>query len=118
LSLLGNVETGTLTKLTDGQMATIRDAERQIASIERTVKQLSEQESQLRSGLLELFERYGVTKWDGDEITMSYRAESTRETVDTSRLKKEQPEIYNQYIKKSTVKSSLQIKLKDGKIQK
>lgn len=118
LSLLGNAETGTLTKLTDGQMATIRDAERQIASIERTVKQLSEQESQLRSGLLELFERYGVTKWDGDEITMSYRAESTRETVDTSRLKKEQPEIYNQYIKKSTVKSSLQIKLKDGKIQK
>ena len=56
-------------------------------------------------------ENNGVTKFDGDGIKISYVAETTRETFDSKQFKADMPDLYNEYVKFSKVKSSVRIKV-------
>lgn len=52
------------------------------------------------------------------KYSYTYKPETTRESVDTARLKTENPELYKSYVKVSNVKSSVtvkEIKVKEGK---
>ena len=53
-----------------------------------------------------------VKKWETDNIVVTYVAPTTRESIDSKRLKKEQPDIYSQFIKTSKIKESIKIKIK------
>ena len=60
-------------------------------------------------------EAHGVKKWDNDVMTVTYTAPTTRTSIDSSKLKKELPDVFSKYSKTSNVKSSIRIKLKGDK---
>jgi hypothetical protein len=63
-------------------------------------------------GFLQAMEENGVIKLENELLSVSYVAEYEKETLDTAKLKKELPEIYDGYIKMSKVKASVRIKAK------
>ncbi len=55
----------------------------------------------------------GIKKWETERIIVSYVEPTERVTLDSKKLKEEQPFIYEKYKKISAIKESLRIKLKN-----
>lgn len=83
-----------------------------LADLEIKAKEIKEQQTKLKTNLLEAMETYGVKKWDNEIMTVTYTEPTTRNTVDSAKLKKELPDVFSKYIKTSKVASSIRIKLK------
>lgn len=90
----------------------LSDLEFSIMEIEQTAKSYEEKAKQLREGLKAEMEKSGVKKWETDNIVVTYVNATERKGVDTTRLKEEQPSIYEQYSKITNVNSTIKIKLK------
>ena len=78
-------------------------------------KSIKEQQERLKEDLLNAMETHGVKKWDNEVMTVTYTAPTTRTSIDSSKLKKELPDVFSKYSKTSNVKSSIRIKLKGDK---
>lgn len=87
----------------------------ELQALEIESKSIKEKKSNLKEHLLLAMEKYDIKKWDNDLMTISYVPNTNRVTVDSSKLKKNYPDIYNDCIKTSIVKSSIRIKLKGDK---
>lgn len=88
------------------------EVSRRIAEFEKEIKELKKKEEELKERIKEAMEENGVIKLGNDVLSVSYVAEYEKETLDTTKLKKELPEIYDGYIKMSNVKASVRIKAK------
>lgn len=84
-----------------------------ISSIEQQKKALEEQSKTMREKLLQAMEQYGVKKFENDMLSVTYVAPTTRTTIDSTKLKKDMPEIAEKYSKTSNVKASIKITVKD-----
>lgn len=80
---------------------------------EQADKQLKSETDQI----LDEMESKGILKASNEivGIEVTYIAPSDRESFDSKRLREDNPDLYDEYVKISTVKSSVRIKLKDGK---
>lgn len=87
---------------------TIRD----ITNLLQRKKELDEQEKQLKQKLVEAMEAYNVKSFENDQIKMVYVAPTTRSTIDSTRLKKDHPDIAEQYSKTSSVSASVRVTVK------
>ena len=87
----------------------------QIHDLEIKAKKIKEQEEKLKAILLKAMEDNNIKKWEDDVLTISYIAPTTRNSIDTTKLKKDMPEVAEKYTKTSNVKSSIRIKLKESK---
>lgn len=76
-------------------------------------KRIEAQEAALRKQLQEAMERYGVKSFETPEIKFTYVAPTTRTSIDTTKLKKEMPEVAAKYTKTSTVSASVKITVKE-----
>ena len=83
-----------------------------IANFERKMKEIKEAEDALKAAILEEMESKGILSIKTEEMTISYIAESERESLDSKKLKEEKPDLYDEYVKFSPVKSSIRIKLR------
>ncbi|MBU3107176.1 hypothetical protein [Clostridium gasigenes] len=88
---------------------------KELGALEVQVKSIKEKSDKLKENLLKAMETHGVKKWDNEVMTISYTAPTTRISFDSANLKEERPDVFNQYIKTSNVKSSIRIKLKGDK---
>ena len=75
-------------------------------------KKLEQQVSDMREVIKAAMEQYGVKSFENDDIKITYIAETTRTNVDTTKLKKEHPEIAEAYKKVSQVKATVKIETK------
>lgn len=95
---------------------TVLDAETsgKIAEFERQLKAIKEQEEYLKMAILEEMENKGIIKVEDEinGISITYVAESYRETFDSKLFKQEHPDVYDEFIKMSPVKASIRIKVK------
>ncbi len=83
-----------------------------LATFEKKIKELKEQEEELKQKILEEMEGKGILKVDTPELTITRKAPTTRESLDSKTLKAELPDIYDTYVKISPVKGSITIKVK------
>ncbi len=83
-----------------------------IAEFERQIKAIKEKEDELKQAILEEMEKKNIIKIDTEDLLISYVAPTTRETLDSKTFKNDMPEIYDEYVKITPVKSSIRIKLK------
>lgn len=83
-----------------------------IAEFERNIKKLKEQEDLLKQSILEEMEAKGIVKIENDDLLISYVAPTDRETFDSKKLREDNPDLYDEYIKITKVKSSIRIKVK------
>lgn len=102
------VETG-VTEFNKNEIALINT----ITAIENQRKALEEKSKTMREQLLIAMEKYAVKKFENETISVTYVAPTTKTSIDTTRLKKEHPEIAQQYTKTSDVKASIKITIKD-----
>ena len=63
----------------------------------------------IKTKLLEEMDAAEVTKWQGDMLTFTRKADSSRETFDTKTFKEEHPEMYREYTIISNTRGSVQI---------
>lgn len=98
--------------LTPRQMETLLEIEKKLCSLKAAKTLLDNEEAKLRSEMEAAFRAHPETKSvELPHITLTYKAPSVRETFDTEAFSKDYPELYRQYIKQTSVKDSVTIKL-------
>ncbi len=83
-----------------------------IGTLMRLKKELEDQEKQLKQDLVKAMEAYGIKSFENDLIKMTYVAPTTRSTIDSTKLKKDHPDIVQQYSKTSNVSASVRVTVK------
>lgn len=83
-----------------------------LINFERVAKQIKEQEEELKKQILAEMEKRGILKIDNDQLTITYIAETDRETFDSKEFRSQYPELYDDFVKITTVKPSIRMKVK------
>lgn len=72
---------------------------------------LKKQLDKFKEECLALMDKGGVKKFSSDRLSITRRADSTRESFDTAKFKKEHPDMYKAYIKTSQTKGGITMKI-------
>lgn len=83
-----------------------------IADFERKVKEIKDAEDKLKNAIKEEMASKNIIKLETNDLTITYVAPTTRESLDSKTLKNELPDIYNTYVKILEVKDSIRVKVK------
>ncbi len=83
-----------------------------IADLTIQKKKIEEQEKEMRAQLIKAMEQYGVKKFESGSVTFTYVAPTVRNSIDSVKLKKEQPDVAAKYTKTSNVSASVKIEVK------
>ena len=89
--------------------ARLSEVEDEIIRIETEMSMWKERQDELKKGLYELMMTHDVKSFTGSRIKLTRILPTTSETLDTKKLKEEQPDIYKRYAKTSERKGSLKI---------
>ena len=81
------------------------------AHVVMQIKQLEASIAPVREAIKNEMEQRGILTLEIGGVRVSYVAPTTRQTFDSARFKKDHADLYNQYQKESTVKSSVRISL-------
>jgi putative phage-type endonuclease len=88
-----------------------------VAQIEQSLfqfKKLEEQYKEAKQKLHDAMEQYDIKKFDTETITITRILPGERKSIDTTRLKKEHPQIAADYEKVTKTKGSVRITLKEA----
>lgn len=94
------------------KLAMLAALEKGIAEMETRRKEMEADSALLKQSILEVMEKNGIKSFETDNIKLTVKAASERKTFDAARFNADHPEDYKKYLKTSSVKSSLTIKLK------
>ena len=98
------------------EIAELAKIERVIAEAERTKKEAEAREKALKEAIIKAMEQNGITEpIDCGSLRITYVAPYEKKTVDSTRLKKDLPEIAAEYMKTSTVSATIRIAFKEDK---
>ena len=92
-------------QLTDAVISTLK-------MIDEEEKELKEKKEKIREILLKEMEDKNILKLENENISITYKAPTERETFRTKDFKKDLPDLYDAYVEFTPVKSSLVIKIK------
>lgn len=92
------------------QLADIITSE--LKMIDEEKKELKRKEDAIRKTLLKEMEDKGIIKISDENISITYKAPTEKETFRTAMFKKDLPDLYDTYVEFTPVKSSLLIKIK------
>ena len=95
----------------DSAVVLLADLERSIIDLKNQIEMAEAQKKDLQEGLIKEMKKAGLKKVETPQITITYVEPSERATIDSKRLKEEQPEVYAEYSKVSQIKESIRIKL-------
>lgn len=98
--------------VSDNALAEIYEAEKIIARAKREVKEAEERREQVYQAIMTAMEEKGMKTFETENIRITYKAPQERVTIDTAKLKKENPLVAKAYEKTTQVKASLVITLK------
>ena len=80
--------------------------------IDEEEKKVKEKKEKIREILLKEMEEKNILKLENENISITYKAPTERETFRTKDFKKDLPDLYDTYVEFTPVKSSLLIKIK------
>ena len=80
--------------------------------IDKEEKELKEKKEKIREILLKEMEDKNILKLENEDISITYKAPTERETFRTKDFKKDLPDLYDTYVEFTPIKSSLLIKIK------
>lgn len=104
-----------LTKRVNDTLILTEEVSKKIVEFERQLKAIKEQEDKFKKSILAEMEKHNILKFEDETngLSIAYVAGTVREQFDSKRLKAENPDLYDEYIKFSPVKSSIRIKVKE-----
>lgn len=83
-----------------------------VIALAETIAQYESEYNSLKNAILNAMAEQNIVKIDTEEVLINYIAPTTRESLDSKRLKEELPNIYDEYARISPVKASLKVKIK------
>lgn len=101
-----------LIKFENNGLTLDKEASQKIAEFEKAIKDMQEKEKALKEAILKEMEAKNIIKIDTPELSITYVAETYKESFDSKLFKEHNPDLYDAYVKMSTVKSSLRLKVK------
>lgn len=101
-----------LIKIENGISLLDIEASNKISEFEKQIKELKVQEDELKKNILNEMEEKGLLKLETDSLIISYVAPTERETFDSKSFRESNPDLYDDYVNFSPVKSSIRIKVK------
>ena len=104
-----------LIKIESGTAILDAEAVRKIAEFEDTMNKLKQAEDKLKKDILAEMEEKGIVKIENDTMTISYIGATGRETFNSKKFRSDNPDLYDEYVTISPVKSSIRIKVKERK---
>lgn len=106
-----------LVVLDNGEYELALDVKKTIFTIEKEIKNLTDLRDKYKKALIKEIEDRGITNCNikNELFTLTYKGPSTRETLDSKRLREDMPEIYDEYVKIGNVSSSVSVRLKEEK---
>lgn len=75
-------------------------------------KKIEAEEKQMKEMLVEAMEQNGIKSFENDEVKFVYVAPTTRTSFDSTKLKKDHPDLVKEYQKTSKVSASVRISVK------
>lgn len=94
------------------ELAQLYEAEQIIIKAKEEQKRAEETQKEVYNAILKAMEEQGVKTYETDTMKITYVAPAKRVTLDTARLRKENPLVAKAYEKESEIKASLRITLK------
>ena len=92
-----------------------QDGIKQLALAFETIKRIQAEIDNMKIKIKEEMESRGIYSFQCPEFNIAVRKAHTRQEFDKKKFQEDFPEIYNQYIKVTNVKSSINIDFKGGK---
>lgn len=83
-----------------------------IAELQNKQQELHNKNEIIKEQIKQAMEKEDVKKYENDFISITYVEATTRNTVDSTKLKEKYLDVYNDCLKISNVKSSIRIKVK------
>ena len=96
----------------DGELVIAKEACEVISNFERQMKAIKKEYDAYKQALLDSMETYGIKKIDTDDFVVSYVAPTERISLDSKKVEAEYPDVYQECLKVSDVKSSVRVKLR------
>ena len=87
-----------------------------LAKFERQAKEIKAKQDELKQRILEEMEAQGIIKVETDDITITYVAPTSRETFDSKKFRKDNPDLYDEYVSINSVKASIRMKVKENDV--
>ncbi len=101
-----------LVKVENGKIVVAQEFTQKYAEFQRTVLDMDLKLKEVKEALKNAMEENGVLNYEDDFIKATYKNASTRTTIDSKRLRKELPDVAEEYSKTSNVSSSVAIEVK------
>lgn len=83
-----------------------------IISLEKQAKEIKKQQDSMKKEILDAMQKYDVLKLDNEFLKILFIPEHDAERFDSKAFKEDNPDIYDSYVKISTVKPSIRITVK------
>ena len=103
-----------LVRVEDGQLLIDSESVKQIEKFERLSLKINMLKEKIREQATVKMEELGIDKYVSPDgcLTINYFPERTSKRLDSTKLKKELPDIYEEYLKDSTTKSYVKLTVK------
>ena len=101
-----------LVKVENGEIVVAQDFTRAYAEFQKKALEMDLKLKEVKEKMKIAMEENNRLTYEDDFIKITYRKASTRTTVDSAKLKKELPDIYEEYSKTSNVSSSISVEAK------
>ena len=105
--LISDVDLG----VSEEELEDLEELMEKITVKEKELKLLKDMVDSVKTVLYGTMEKEGVKTVDRGKLKITYVAPSSRTSVDSKKLEKEEPEIYKKYVKTTTVAGSIKITL-------
>lgn len=89
------------------------DAAKMLAYFEAKVKAIKEEEDALKAALKEEMEKRGITALDTEELQIRYIAQGDTEYFDKTRFRRENPDLYDEYVSMRSRAAYVSIKVRE-----
>ena len=109
----GEIYTPPVVALNEDTLSLLYSVETLLTELNADVKRAEERKAAILAELQAAMEDAGVTKYESAALAITYVAESTRETVDSAKLKREYPDVAAACKKTSTTKAYVKVKVKE-----
>lgn len=102
-----------LVKVENGEIVIATDIVEQIKNFQKMKEEMDLKEKDLKQQLKDAMEEKGIKKFIINGLCATIKAESTRTTLDSKKLKEELPDIYEEYSKTTPVASSITLTISE-----
>ena len=70
-----------------------------LAEFKAVAKKMEQEEKQIKQKLMDEMDRYGITSFSNNEISISYVGASVQTSLDINAFKKQEPQLYEELMK-------------------